>query len=144
MRLVLIRDRLTEKSTIGRLERDDEHVCFTLEDVYRGDDPADKVKAQTAIPCGTYEIVVTHSPRFGIDMPLLLNVPGFSGVRIHSGNTDKDTMGCILVGSTRGPDQILGSRVAYELVFKLIQRARSVGESVHIEVKLAEGGTSHA
>lgn len=137
MRLVLLRDRLTSKSTTGRLELDGQLVCFTLEDKYRGDDPANKVPGTTCIPCGTYEVVITHSPRFDVDMPLLLNVPGFTGVRIHPGNTDRDTEGCLLVGSTRGPDQVLGSRVAYEVVFKLIRDARERREVVHLEVKLA-------
>ena len=141
MRLALIRDRLTEKSTTGELSLNGAHLCFTLEDRYRGDDINDKVRGSTCIPCGRYEIVITHSQRFGIDMPLLLNVPGFSGVRIHSGNTDRDTEGCVLVGTTRGEDIILGSRIAYELVFGLIRDARAKNELVHIEVRLANGAT---
>jgi hypothetical protein len=134
MKLVLLRDRLTEKSTCGKLMWGDQHVSYTLEDVHR---VGPKLPGETCIPNGIYEVVVTHSPRFGIDMPLLLNVPGFSGVRIHSGNKPEHTEGCILVGTTRGPDQVLGSRIAYEEVFKLIQAARARGESVTLEVKLA-------
>lgn len=136
MRLDLIRDRFTEKSTTGKLMWGEQCVAYTCEDVYRGP-LAEKVPGETCIPCGSYEVVVTHSPRFGIDMPLLLNVPGFSGVRIHTGNTDADTDGCILVGTTRGPDQVLGSRVAYEQVFALIQAARARGESVRLDIQLA-------
>ncbi len=139
MRLELIRDRLTEKSTTGKLMWGEQHIAYTLEDVYRGP-LAVKVPGHTCIPCGIYEVIISHSPRFGIDMPLLLNVPGFSGVRIHSGNKPEHTEGCVLVGTTRGPDQVLGSRVAFEQVFALIRDAREQGESVTIEVKLAPGG----
>lgn len=137
MILHLMRDRFTEKSTTGKLLWGEQFVCYTLEDFYRGPH-AERVPGETCIPCGSYEVVITHSPRFGIDMPLLLNVPGFSGVRIHTGNTDKDTEGCILVGTTRGPDQVLGSRVAYEQVFGAIRDARARGESVKIDVQIAK------
>jgi hypothetical protein len=136
VKLVLNRCWLTEKTTIGKLIVDDVYECLTLEDVYRGDDPAAKVKGQTAIPCGVYEVIISWSPRFQVDMPLLLNVPGFSGVRIHTGNTDKDTAGCILVGHTRGPDQILGSRVAYEQLFGKLRAARERGEHVELTIRL--------
>ena len=53
-------------------------------------------------------------------MPLLLNVPGFEGVRIHAGNTAKDTHGCILVGLQRDRDTILQSRDAYDLVMEIL------------------------
>lgn len=141
MKLVLSRAWLTEQSTIGPLVCDDKRLCFVLEDKYRGDDPANKVAGKTAIPCGAYEVVITHSPRFGVDMPLLLNVPGFSGVRIHTGNRAGDTEGCLIVGMDRGPDQVLRSQLAYGVVFQRIQAARARGELVHIEVKLADGGT---
>lgn len=91
--------------TIGKLYIDGEYFCDTLEDADRGlNDNMDldtilelKKPTITAIPVGTYKILITYSPRFKQNMPILLNVKGFDGIRIHSGNTHKDTSGCILV-----------------------------------------------
>lgn len=144
MLLELNRKWLTEQSTIGELTHDGVRLCFTLEDRYRGDSPADKVAGKTCIPCGSYEIIIIRSPRFQMDMPLLLGVPGFVGIRIHAGNDASDTDGCILVGLDRGPDQIHRSQLAYAKVFQLIQAARAKNEIVRIDVKLADGGSSNA
>lgn len=136
MKLTLNRCWLTEAATVGKLLVDEVFECFTCEDVYRGDDPASKVKAATAIPCGTYEVIISWSPRFKADMPLLLNVPGFEGVRIHAGNTAKDTEGCLLVGREREPDKVLHSRVAYLALFERLKSACSKGETISIAVRL--------
>lgn len=135
MEFDLVRRWLTPKSTIGELMMGGVFVAFTLEDTYRPP-PEKKVPGETCIPNGRYEIVVTHSPRFNVDMPLLLNVPGFTGVRIHSGNRPKDTEGCILVGRERGVDEIHHSHDAYVAVFHAIQGARARGELVHMNVSV--------
>lgn len=91
-------------TTFGSLVINDTFFCYTLEDVVRPDPnprtPANeaKVKGQTAIPSGRYEVVFQDSPRFGADTLTLLNVPGFSFIRIHGGMSAADTEGCILVG----------------------------------------------
>jgi hypothetical protein len=95
--LRLTRKEFTDRSTIGELHVNGVFECFTLEDTVR---PV-KIKGETAIPEGRYEVVVNFSERFQRPLPLLLNVPNFEGVRIHPGNTDKDTEGCILVGWTK-------------------------------------------
>jgi hypothetical protein len=111
---------------------DGEFICFTLEDVVRG--VGEKIPGDTAIPEGRYRIIVNHSPHFGRDLPLLLKVPNFEGVRIHSGNTAKDTEGCILVGRRRVPGALQESRLAFESLFSLIQAAIRNGEEVWIEI----------
>lgn len=82
--------------TIGELFIDGMFFCDTLEDTVRED--GIKIYGETAIPAGTYKGIINHSNRFKKDMPLLLNVPNFEGIRIHAGNTSEDTHGCILVG----------------------------------------------
>lgn len=83
MKIEVIRHTFTGRSTIGSLYIDKKFECYTLEDVVR---TGPKVHGQTAIPEGTYEVQITFSPRFKRDLPLLLNVPNFEGVRIHTGN----------------------------------------------------------
>jgi hypothetical protein len=96
--------------------------CFTLEDVER---PV-KIKGETAIPKGTYKVIINESNRFKRLLPLLLNVPDFEGVRIHSGNSNHDTEGCILVGQTRNKNYIGQSRKAFEKLFKKMQSAKEI------------------
>lgn len=112
----------TDKSTIGELSIDGEFQCFTLEDVERDI----KVPGKTAIPKGTYSVIINQSNRFKRLLPLLLNVQNFSGVRIHSGNFAENTEGCILVGQTRGLDFIGGSRKAFDKLFLKMQQAEKI------------------
>lgn len=126
-------------ATIGALYVDGVPECVTLEDVVRERDgePVEKWKVQncTAIPRGTYPVTITMSKRFGRPLPLLMNVPGFSGVRIHPGNTDKDTEGCILVGTHALTDDFVSnSRQAFSVLFAKIERAVTEGKEVTIEI----------
>lgn len=93
-----------------------------------------KIPGETAIPRGVYEVSVTYSPKFRKYMPILLDVPGYSCVRIHSGNTDRDTEGCILLGVNDAVGRVSDSRYWYGRVFALIQYARQRGERVWIEI----------
>ena len=108
MKLLLLRTRFHNGWTGGQLYINDEYFCFTLEDQVREKYGVAvekwKVYGETAIPCGTYEMVFANSPKFGPDTLSLLKVPGFEGIRIHAGNSAKDTEGCIIVGYriTRG------------------------------------------
>lgn len=122
MKLLLKRLHRTDVSTIGELYVDGVFECYTLEDVER----EVKIKSETAISKGTYNIIVTMSNRFKRLLPLLINVPDFQGVRIHSGNTNHDTEGCILVGQTRSKDFIGKSRKAFDDLFKKMQKAKSI------------------
>ena len=98
--------------TVGKMYIDNIYECYTLEDVVR---KGAKVNGQTAIPTGTYSVIINVSNRFKRRLPLLLNVPGFTGVRIHTGNSSADTHGCILLGSTwTGKDFIQGSKAAFD------------------------------
>ena len=88
-----------------------------------------------AIPEGRYAVVITWSPKFKIWLPLLLGVPMFKGIRIHMGNTVKDTQGCILVGRNQRVGEVLESRKwLYELKQKIIE-AKAKGEAVWLTIK---------
>ncbi len=130
MKLTLYRKWWTEKSTIGELHVNGAFFCFTLEDRLRH---GAKVKHETAIPGGKYEVAITMSARFGRLMPLLVHVPGFEGIRIHAGNAAKDTSGCILVGRRRGTDSISESRSAYDELYQLLVKAINK-EKIEIEI----------
>jgi hypothetical protein len=138
----LKRFEFTEKSTIGQLIFDD-FKCFTLEDKDRElkiVDPLSlikivKVQNKTCIPYGKYEVTTTFSNRFKKVMPLLLDVPGFAGIRIHSGNTSEDTEGCILLGTTYSKDFVGNSRQAYlEFINHLNKRLELGKNKVFIEI----------
>ena len=122
MILELKRVILTPYSTVGVLRVDGEHECFVCEDRYRPP-PELKVPRKTAIPNGRYEVRITHSPRFNVDMPLLFDVPGFTGVRIHPGNTPDDTEGCLLPGKVATHDSVRDSRAAYSALFAKLRAA---------------------
>jgi len=110
MELHLDRFLMGERETIGHLYIDGEKFCYTLEDRVRP--LGEKVPGQTAIPAGRYALAMTYSPRFKVVLPLLKDVPGFEGIRIHAGNTVRDTDGCILVGYNLEGDMISSSRLA--------------------------------
>lgn len=122
MELKVTRKEFSKKSTIGELSIDGEFFCYTLEDVLRDV----KIYGETCIPYGRYKVIINKSARFGIMMPLLIDVPGFEGVRIHAGNTDADTHGCILVGVTKSKDFIGSSRVAFNALMKKLDGQNNI------------------
>jgi hypothetical protein len=98
--------------------------CQTVEDMERM--PNEKVYGKTAIPKGTYKIIINMSNRFKKLMPLLLKVPNFEGVRIHSGNTALDTEGCIIVGMTRTINGVALSRIAYTKLMDKLKNEKEI------------------
>lgn len=128
MELKLIRKTFTATSTIGMLFINDQEkmFCYTLEDTVRG--PGVKIPGRTAIPSGRYEVIIDFSNRFQREMPHVLNVPNFEGIRIHKGNTDKDTEGCILLGMTKSEGFIGQSKDAFNKFFPLLQDSLKEGK----------------
>ena len=128
MRLILTRHARRADYTIGRLE--DENgmkVCDTLEPTWRDYKGGEmKIPKKSAIPEGSYRVVVTKSRRFQKYLPLLVGVPGFEGVRIHAGNTSRDTEGCILVGQNLQVGKVLWSRITLEKLMKLIENEKEI------------------
>ena len=117
--------------------------CNTLEDADRGlrqdmnleEIKKKKVYGQTAIPRGSYECVYTYSNRFKKMLPLLKDVPGFDGIRIHSGNSAKDTEGCILVGLNLKKGMVLNSREWTNKLVSKMKEAWNRKERVIIVIK---------
>ena len=130
MELKVIRETFTDESTIGKLFINGVFHCFTLEDKVR----EKKIQNVTAIPKGRYEVIINFSNRFQQQMPLLLNVPDFEGVRIHWGNYSKDTEGCILLGTTKGINMIGNSRTAYAKFMSVLNKV-SKTEKIFITIE---------
>ena len=129
MKLKVVRIYKAPTYTIGKLYIDGVYFCDTLEDKVREDGV--KVFGETAIPHGTYDVILNYSSRFKQIMPLLLNVPMFDGIRIHSGNTDKDTHGCLLVGKNTVKGKITESKVTYNELFSVL---KLVKDKITIEI----------
>lgn len=128
--------------TIGRMSLNGVYFCDTLEDTDRGLNAAmsvdevlaKKIKAQTAIPTGKYDVILTFSPRFKRVLPLLLSVKGYEGVRIHAGNTTADTEGCLLVGENKAKGQVLNSRATLERLMSVLLECEKRKEKISITI----------
>ena len=137
MEMILVRIAKRATYTIGKLFVNGHYVCDTLEPTWRDvgiGRPGRKVPGCTAIPEGRYAVAVTFSPKFNRWLPLLLNGPLFSGIRIHAGNTADDTRGCILPGFNRMVGRVADSRICERQILRLLS-ARPEGEGVWITVK---------
>ena len=138
MKLKLIRQFGTEGFTEGKLYIDDVFECYAVEDEDRHlEAGGTKVYGRTAIPKGSYEVVLSMSNRFKKLLPEVLNVPQFTGVRIHSGNSSKDSEGCIILGSTNDRDDddwVGGSKIALTQFMAKLETAKANNEKVYIEI----------
>jgi hypothetical protein len=143
MELILRRRFLGEEYTIGRLYLSaDEYFCDTLEDKDRGlkqDMPLDeirhiKVAHETAIPTGMYRVIVNVSPTKKRMLPRLLDVPGFSGILIHRGNTENDSSGCILVGENKVKGKVINSTQYEKRLVEILTEVQNRGEEIRIRV----------
>lgn len=95
MIFVLIRKKFLDDRTLGYLLKDGVHFCYTLENPVR--DPGIKVDGKTAIPAGVYRLGVNYSAKFKREMNTVLDVPNFTGIRLHGGNDVSETDGCPLI-----------------------------------------------
>ena len=117
-----------------------DYFCDTLEPTWRDYvNGAYKVKGRSAIPEGRYAVVISYSPKFKQWLPILLGGPEFNrkwqGIRIHAGNTSKDTEGCILVGKNREVGKVLDSRIWVHRLKQKIVEAKAKGEAVWLTIK---------
>ena len=93
-----------------------------------------KIKGNTCIPYGTYNVTITYSPRFKKNLPLINNVKGFDGIRIHSGNTPQDTEGCLLLGLNKVKGRVVDSKVTVNKFIDIVQKVLNKGEKVTITI----------
>lgn len=130
-----------ENYTVGRLYVNNEFFSNTLEDKIIDKDKSGvfdngekKVYGESAIPYGKYKVIYNWSPKFGRNLPRLLNVPHFEGILIHSGNTAKDSAGCILVGKNTSKGILSESRYTSDKLNEIIDAAQKRGEEITIEI----------
>lgn len=137
IKFLLQRDVMAPGFTLGRLFVEGKQYGFTCEDQdrYLEDNPGAKVPKRTAIPRGLYRMTLSFSNRFKKVMPLIVDVPGFEGVRIHGGNDEHDTEGCPLLGKTRTAVGVAHCAEVNQALIDLITRAEDSGDAVWIEVK---------
>ena len=136
MELKVIRKEFSSKTSIGELYINDVFFCYTLEDTDRnlmqtmGKKEIEELKiyGKTAIPYGRYEVIMSWSNKFKCIMPLVNGVVGYTGIRIHKGNSEVDTLGCLLVGMKKGIDKITNSADAFERLFILLKDACAKGK----------------
>ena len=143
MKLTIDRKYKKENYTIGKLYINGQYFCDTCEDKDRGltQDMDEntifdiKVYGKTAIPTGLYTLSYTYSPKFKKYLLLVNNVPGFSGIRIHAGNTADDSLGCILVGRNTQVGKVMNSRTTLQQLNIIVTSAIHSGQKIELEIK---------
>ena len=138
MMIKVMRTTSASDFTEGKLYVDGAHECYTIEDTDRFlENGGEKIYGKTAIPRGMYPVAISYSNRFKKDIIEIKDVPQFTGIRIHSGNTAADTDGCIIVGSINESDDdgfIGASKKAYRKLHEKVKNALDRNEEVWIEI----------
>lgn len=142
MKLLIKRKFLGKSYTIGALYIDGKYFCDTLEDKvididksgkFEGEEK--KIAGKSAIPYGEYRVVVNRSPKFGRELPRLLDVPHFEGILIHRGNSSSDTSGCILVGENSIKGRLSNSSLYEEILVVECKGAIKRGETITLKIE---------
>ncbi len=136
MKLFMTRREFSRTTTISTIDVDHQFFGYICEDTDRKlEEGGEKVPGKTAIPRGRYQVILDWSNRFKRVLPRLLDVPQFTGVRIHPGNTCEDTEGCLLPGlGTDFKVSVFNSRAAFEALFSRMEDACERGEEIWIEI----------
>jgi len=138
MQIKISRIWFTDVSTIGLVSVDGVKCGFSLEDVARADGV--KVPGKTAIPAGEYDVTIDYSNRFKKLMPHILDVPNFTGIRIHKLNRSDQTEGCLGVGLNKGEDLIYNCDATYDYIYGSIEEALRKKEKVKIWISNTPNG----
>ena len=141
MELLLKRNFLKKDYTIGALYINGKYFCDVLEDTVRDlnkngkfDCGEYKIKDFTAIPYGKYEVKITYSPKFKRELPLLINVPCFEGIRIHKGNLPEHSSGCLLVGENKERGKVINSTKYENELTSILKEASNKNEKITIKI----------
>lgn len=141
MQLELKRIALKPTYTIGKLYIDGNYYCDTIEDKVidlnkngKFDDGIDKVMHETAIPYGTFKVIVNYSPKFKRELPRLLNVPYFEGILIHNGVTQNNSSGCIIIGKNTEVGKVTNSHFYMSNLTALIKAEQDKGNPITITI----------
>ena len=142
MKIYLYRKYKKNNYTIGQLFINNEYFSDCLEDTDRGltsnmsieEIKRIKVPGNTCIPYGTYKITITYSPKFKKNLPLINDVKGFEGIRIHSGNNNNDTSGCLLLGFNKIKGGVINSKVTVDKFIDIIQKTINSGEIITLSI----------
>lgn len=134
IRIIVKRIAKKDTYTIGKMYINGEYFCDTLEDKDRGlsDNQSlayitlKKIWGETAIPIGTYKVILNYSNKFKKIMPLLLGVKGYEGIRIHNGQNESHTQGCILVGENKIKGQLINSRATFDKLMAILNASEDV------------------
>lgn len=133
---LLTRQVFGDTFTLGEVFLDGQRICYTCEDKDRKlEDGGEKVYGETCIPRGTYKVTLSFSHKFQKILPELHDVDQFDGVRIHGGNTDKDTLACVLVGIIPTENGVAKCAPAMTKIMSIIEAAENVGEECWITIK---------
>lgn len=124
-------ERRWPKSTyiIGRIYIDGEFFCNSLELPYRNNQ-----NSISSIPTGTYEVINSYSAKFKRVLPLVLDVPGRSGIRFHRGNYPRDSHGCIICGENTKVGCVYNSTQYEQELVRRIDLATSRKEMVILNI----------
>lgn len=151
MKIIIDRVYKYPKYTVGEVWVNGDFFAYSMEDVDRGlhvDMPARymrerKVYGETAIPCGSYEVIIDYSPKFKKYLPhvmfrndedKLVEVPCFSGIRLHPFNTAEESLGCIAFGDWKGVSRIVNAKAKTNELTDMIQKARNKKDKVILEI----------
>lgn len=135
MEILVDRIFLGETYTIGNLFLNGKYFCDTIEDVVRKlDSEKDKVKDYTAIPNGRYKVILSYSPHFERVLPELLNVPYFKNIRIHNGNDETASSGCLIVGLNKQKGKVLQSKETLKKLMAVLQPVWDKKEEIYITI----------
>lgn len=146
LELEILRKYYKPTYTIGKFSVDSKCLCDSIEDPIRDlndynhdgdydDEGEGKIYGKTAIPCGRYRVLFTYSMKLKRSLPILQNVPGYSGIRIHGGKNADWSEGCPCVGENKLPGELINYKYWEKVISDMVRNAINSGKYVWITIK---------